>query len=112
MLMAASGEFSQAPSMDFTHSDRGVICITAGHGSGVISFDPDYDHHAPHTLKGFRSVVPREPLSEDLQTYNYNCGASTIPAIFLIPITEILNVLEFILERHDYAPFVEWQPGA
>lgn len=113
LVMRESGEFSQAPTMEFMHAHRGVICITAGHEFGIISFDSNYDDNKPHTLRGFKHVSPRESVTtDDLVTYDDACGASTIRAAHLISILEVIAVLEYLLEHHDYAPFVEWRPGA
>ena len=111
LLMEASGEFSQAPSVEFTHSERGAICITAGQASGVISFDPEYDTNAAHSLKGFKRVVPQASVADDLPTYIDACGASAIPSSYLIPITDLIEIFEFILEHHDYPPFADWKAG-
>ena len=90
----------------FEHSDRGMICCTAGKGMSTLSFTPKYEAHT-QSLAGIGNARSING-SEKLYHVDGIGSVSSIPPMYLLPILDVVRGLLHIFETHDFPSFLEW----
>jgi hypothetical protein len=96
--------------VEYHHFREGSIVLTAGNGCGTLSFSPKHSKSFHSTLD-FQTAVPTEVLCDRLQFVDDTNTVSYIDSASVLPILDVIRGLVYLLEHHEFAPFLNWEPG-
>ena len=106
-LLCEIGRGNVGEMIEFYHLDSGLIVCVAGGGFSTLTFDSGYDRKN-HSTSGFKWAHSRPPAVEEVLWADSTGYKSYMSQDSMLPILDVVRGLVFILETHEYPPFLSW----
>jgi hypothetical protein len=92
--------------LDFVHSQRGLISCTAGNGWSTLTFVCDYNKNR-HSLSRKR-IAQSDNRDGEYHHADSTGLVSSVPPLYVLPLLQVVRALVYIFEFHDVPLFLDW----